>query len=168
MSGSRWVATPSWLSGSLRPFLYSSSVYSFHVFLISSASVRSILFLSFSVPIFVWNIPLLSLIFLSFPFYCFPLFLSLILHLPFSWYQPSLRDAFSWGIIQLSFWGENEEMAIYKEVKADNFPEIIKTYKCTNIGSKMYHSKTIFIKRMKIIFQQENFQWCSIIRTLLK
>ena len=65
MSGSTWVATPLWLSGSLRPFLYSSSVYSFHVFLISSASVRSILFLSFSVPIFVWNIPLLSLIFLK-------------------------------------------------------------------------------------------------------
>ena len=65
MSGSTWVATPLWLSGSLRPFLYSSSVYSFHVFLRSSASVRSILFLSFSVPIFVWNIPLLSLIFLK-------------------------------------------------------------------------------------------------------
>ena len=27
MSGSRWVITPSWLSGSLRSFLYSSSVY---------------------------------------------------------------------------------------------------------------------------------------------
>ena len=41
MSGSRWVITPSWLSGSLRSFLYSSSVYSCHLFLISSASVRS-------------------------------------------------------------------------------------------------------------------------------
>ena len=30
-SGSRWVITPSWLSGSLRPFLYSSSVYSYHL-----------------------------------------------------------------------------------------------------------------------------------------
>ena len=28
MSGSRWVITPSWLSGPWRPFLYSSSVYS--------------------------------------------------------------------------------------------------------------------------------------------
>ena len=36
MSGSRWVITPSWLSGSLRSFLYSSSVYSCHLFLISS------------------------------------------------------------------------------------------------------------------------------------
>ena len=37
MSGSRWVwvITPSWLSGSWRSFLYSSSVYSCHLFLIS-------------------------------------------------------------------------------------------------------------------------------------
>ena len=47
MSGSRWVITPSWLSGSWRSFLYSSSVYSCHLFFISSASVRSIPFLSF-------------------------------------------------------------------------------------------------------------------------
>ena len=38
MSGSRWVITPSWLSGSWRSFLY-SSMYSCHLFLISSASV---------------------------------------------------------------------------------------------------------------------------------
>ena len=41
MSGSRWVITPWWLSGLWRSFLYSSSVYSFHLLLISSASVRS-------------------------------------------------------------------------------------------------------------------------------
>ena len=41
MSGSSWVITPSWLSGSWRSLLYSSSVYSCHLFLISSASVRS-------------------------------------------------------------------------------------------------------------------------------
>ena len=79
MSGSRWVITPSWLSGSWRSFLYSSSMYSCRLFLLSSASVRSILFLSFIVPIFAWKFPLVSLIFLQrslvFPFYCFPLFL---------------------------------------------------------------------------------------------
>ena len=64
MSGSRWVVTPSWLSWSWRSFSYSSYVYSCH-FLISSASVRSIPFLSFIVPIFVWNVPLISLIFLK-------------------------------------------------------------------------------------------------------
>ena len=41
MSGSRWVITPSWLSGSWRPFLYSSSVYSCNLFLISFASVAA-------------------------------------------------------------------------------------------------------------------------------
>jgi len=55
MSGSVWVITPSWLSGSLRSFLFSSSVNCYHLFLISSASVRSIPFLSFIVPIFAWN-----------------------------------------------------------------------------------------------------------------
>ena len=65
MSVSRWVITPLWLSGSWRSFLYSSAVYSCHLFLISSASVRSIQFLSFIVPIFAWNVPLVSLIFLK-------------------------------------------------------------------------------------------------------
>ena len=55
MSGFRWVITPSWLSGSWSSLLYSSSVYSYHLFLISSSSVGSILFLSFIVPIFAWN-----------------------------------------------------------------------------------------------------------------
>ena len=65
MSGFRWVITPLWLSGSWRSFLYSYSVFSCHIFLISSASVRSIPFLSFIEVIFAWNVPLVSLIFLK-------------------------------------------------------------------------------------------------------
>ena len=65
MSGSRWVITPSWLSGSWRSFLNSSSVYSYHLFLISFASVRFIPFLSFIVPILAWKFPLVSLMFLK-------------------------------------------------------------------------------------------------------
>ena len=64
MPDSRWVTTSSWLPGSLRAFLY-SSVYSCHLFLISSASTRSLLFMSFIVPIFVWNVPLVTPIFLE-------------------------------------------------------------------------------------------------------
>ena len=64
MSGSRWVITPSWLAASWRSFLYHYSVYSCQLFLISPASVRSIPFLSFIEPIFAWNVPLVSLIFL--------------------------------------------------------------------------------------------------------
>ena len=63
MSGSRWVTTPWWLSGSLRTFQYISSVYSCHLFLVSSASIRSLSFLPFIVPIFAWNVPLASPIF---------------------------------------------------------------------------------------------------------
>ena len=63
ISGSRWVITPSWLSESCRSILY-SSVYSYQLFLISSASVRSIAFLSFIVHIFAWNGPMVSLILL--------------------------------------------------------------------------------------------------------
>ena len=66
MSESRVVTTPSWLSRSLRPIWHSSYVYSCHLFLISSASVRSIPFLFFDVPIFAWNIHLVSLIPLPF------------------------------------------------------------------------------------------------------
>ena len=64
MSDCRWVITPSWLYGSWRFFFYSSSVYCCHP-LISSASARSIPFLSFIVRIFAWNVPLVSLIFLK-------------------------------------------------------------------------------------------------------
>ena len=87
MSGSRWVITPWQLSGSLGYFLYSSSVYSCylffffffcHLFLISSASVKSTLFLSFIVPIFAWNVPLVSLIFLKRSLDCPILLLSAI------------------------------------------------------------------------------------------
>ena len=41
-------------------FLYSSSMYYWHLLLISSASVRFMPFLSFIEPIFAWNIPFVS------------------------------------------------------------------------------------------------------------
>ena len=87
ISGSKWVITPSWLSGSWWSFFfYSSSVSSCHLFLISSASVRSIPFLYFFVSIFAWYIPLVSLmvflIFLKrslvFPIVLFSSFFALI------------------------------------------------------------------------------------------
>ena len=56
VSDSRWVITPLWLSGSLKSFLYSFLVYSCHLFLLSSASVRFVPVLSFTVPIFAWNV----------------------------------------------------------------------------------------------------------------
>ena len=79
MSGSRWGIAQ--LLRSLRSFLYSSSMYSCHLFLISSAYVKSLPFLSFIVPIFTWNVSLVSLIFLK-RSWVFPIFLfsSISLH----------------------------------------------------------------------------------------
>ena len=106
MSGSRWMITSSWLSGSWRSFWYSSA-YSCHLFLISSASVRSILFLSFIEPIFAWNVPLVSLIFLN-RFLAFPVLLFSSLYFHWSLRKPFLsliailwNSAFKW--VYLSF-----------------------------------------------------------------
>ena len=86
MSCSRWVITPLWLSESWRSFLYSSSFC--HLFLISSAYVRFIPFLSIILPIFAWNVPLVYLIFLKRSLvFLILLFSSISLH----W---SLRKAF--------------------------------------------------------------------------
>ena len=65
-----WMEEPDRLQsmGSQRvghDWVTSLSVYSCPLFLITSFSVRSIPFLSFIVPIFGWNIPLVSLIFLK-------------------------------------------------------------------------------------------------------
>ena len=82
MSGSKWVTTSSWLFGSLKPFLYTSSVYSCHLFLISFVSVRSLSFLSFIMPILVWNVPLMSPIFV--------LFLKIFIYLCFNFWLSSV------------------------------------------------------------------------------
>ena len=74
-------------------FFYRSSVYSCHLFLIFSASVRSIPFLSFIEPIFEWNVPLVSLIFFSFWFFVclflffFPVYFTLQYCIGFAIYQ---------------------------------------------------------------------------------
>ena len=102
------MITPSWLSGSWRYFLNSYSVYSCHLFLISSASVRSIPSLSFIESIFAWNVSLVSLIFLKrFLVFLFQLFSSVSLHwslrkpflslLAFLW-----NSAFKWAYLSFS------------------------------------------------------------------
>ena len=76
-----------------------NSLYSCHLFLISSASVRSRPFLYFIVHIFTWNIPLVFLLFLKrtlgFPIL---LFFSISLH----W---SLRKDFFFFCLSLLFFG---------------------------------------------------------------
>ena len=88
MSGSRRVTTSLWLSRLLRPFLCSSSVCSCYLFLISSASLRSLPFLSFIMPILAWNVHMKSTIFLkrSLPF--------LVLFFPYISLYCSFKKAF--------------------------------------------------------------------------
>ena len=82
MSGSNWVTTPSWLSRSLKPFIYCSSVHSCHIFLISFVSVTTsycfVLYCahsctkcSFDIPYFIELISCLS-------HSIFPLFLCIV------------------------------------------------------------------------------------------
>ena len=106
MFGCTWVTTPLWLSSSLKPFFF-SSVYSC-LFFITSASVRSLLCLSFIVPIFAWNVPLVSPIFLK-QSLVFPilLFYSISLHCSLKKTFLSLlailwNSTFNWVYLSLS------------------------------------------------------------------
>ena len=82
----------------MKIFLYSSSVYSCHLFLISSASVRSIPFLSFIVPIFAWTVLLVSLTFLQRSL-VFPILLFSSISLHWSLVHWLLSDAGVKGIL---------------------------------------------------------------------
>ena len=106
MSGSRWVITPSQLSWSLRSFLYSYSVYSCYLFLISSASVRSLSFLSFVVPILAWNAPFISPLLLKRSLgFLILLFSAISLHCSLkkvSLFAILMKSSFNWVYFSLS------------------------------------------------------------------
>ena len=108
MSGSRWVITPLWLSGSLRPFLYSSSVYSCHLFFnVFCFSQVLAVYLSFIGLIFAWTVPWVSPVFLKrslvFPILLFPSISWLCSQKSFLSLFPILwNSAFSWVYLSLS------------------------------------------------------------------
>ena len=156
MCDSRWVITPLWLSGSWRSFLHSSSVYSCHLFLISSASVRSIQFLSFIEPIFAWNVPLVSVTFLKrslvFPIL---LFSSISLHgslmkaflsfLAILWYS-----AFKW--VHLSFSSLPFTSSIFLAI-------------CKASSDNHFASLHFFFLQMFLILASCTMSWTSIHRS---
>ena len=161
MFGSRWVTT-SWLSGSLRSFLYSSSMYCCY-FLIFCASLRSLLSLSFIVPILAWNIPLISLIFLNrslvFPILMFnyislhcslkKIFLSLLALLWIS--------AFSWACFSLPLllFASLLSSAIYKASSNNHFAllnffffgMILVTTSCIMLRTSVHYSSVTLSMR---------------------
>ena len=103
MSDPGWLISPSQQSGSLRPFLYSSSVY-FHLILISPVSTRSPPFLSFIGPIFgaPWCFQFSWRALQSFPFCC-----SVVKHCSlkkvfFSLLTIFWNSAFKWMYLSLS------------------------------------------------------------------
>ena len=100
MSGSRWVITPLWLSGSLSSFLYSFFVSYCHIFLISFTSVNSVPFLFFIVHIFAWNVPLVSHFFLKRSL-IFPILLFSSISLHWSLRKPFLAK---WPLLYFIFW----------------------------------------------------------------
>ena len=75
---STWLMIPLWLSGALRYFLY-SSVYSYDLFLISSALLGPYHFCPLFSPtlqeLLPWYLQFAWRVLYSFLFYCFPLFL---------------------------------------------------------------------------------------------
>ena len=89
-------------------FLYSSSVYSCHLFLIPSISVRSLPLLSFILPIFAWNVSLVSSVFLKWsPVFPVLLFSSISFHCSLKKSFLSLlailwNSAFRWVYLSLS------------------------------------------------------------------
>ena len=130
-------------------FLHSSSMCSCHLFLISSASVGSRPFLSFIEPMFAWNVPLVSLIFLKrslvFPIL---LFSSISLH----W---SLRKAFL-SLLAI-FWKSTDLFSACKIQGVQ--PSFQSSYFCPFqprltvfllrwLAGSMGHSPNCFIKRL--------------------
>ena len=159
MSGSRWVITPLWLSGSLRPISHSSSVYSCHLFLISSASVRAIQVLSFTAPIFVWNVPLLSVIFLKTSL-VFPTLFSSI-----SWHGSVMRaffsllailwhSAFRW--VYLSFSTLLLQLILFYRKQSDT----LRFFACVLAGGQeSFHQNT---KVVSVWYSQHRYNaWCK-------
>ena len=65
MSGYRWVSTLSWLFRLFRLFLYISSVYSCHLFLIFLLLLGPFHFCPLYLLILAWNVPLISPVFLK-------------------------------------------------------------------------------------------------------
>ena len=90
----------------IKKFFYSPSLYSWHLFLISSASVRCLLVLSFIVPIFAWNVAFISLTFLMkflvFHILLFSLFLCIVHLRVFPLLAILWNSAFNWVYISIS------------------------------------------------------------------
>ena len=134
-------------------FLYSSSVYSRHLFLIPSASGRSILFLSFIEPIFAWNVPLVSLIFLKRSLdFSILLFSSISLH----W---SLRKAF---LSLLAILWNSEFKWVYLSFSPLPFASLVFTAICKASSNNHFAFSHFFFLGMVLIPASCTMSWTSV------
>ena len=154
MSGSRWVITPSWLSGSRRTFVY-SSVYSCHLFLIYFASVMSISFLSFIVPIFSWNVCLVSLIFLKTSL-VFPILLFSSISLHWSLRKPFLPLLALFGTLH-SYW-------VYVSLSPLSFTSLLFSAICKDSSDKYFAFLHFFFLGMVFITASCTMLWTTVHR----
>ena len=153
MSSSRWVIMPLWLSGSLRYFLY-SSLYSCYFFLTSSAYNRSLLFLSFFIPVLAWDVPLVSLIFLKRPL-VFPilLFSSISLHC-------LLKEAF---LSLLAILWYSAFSRLYLSLYPLPFPSVLSSAICKDLSDNHFDFLHLFYFGMVLVGAS-----CTVLQTSIR
>ena len=164
MSGSEWETTPSWLSRLSRTFLPSYSVYFFHVFLISSASTMSLPFLSFIMPIFGWNVPLI-----------FPIYWKSSLVLPFLWFSSislhcSLKKVFL-SLLLFSGTLHWERVYLSQKKRRENWKGTWILTLCTSLSRLPFHSeetiKHILIKPAEAVGDPPQVSFLPLSKTKL-
>ena len=152
MPGSRWMITPSWLPESWRSFLYSSSVYSCHLFLISSASVSSYhfcpLLCSSLHEMFPWHLLIFLKRSLVFPIL---LFSSISLH----W---SLRKAF---LSLLAIWNSAFKW-VYLSFSPLPFTSVLSSAICKASSDNHFAFLHFFFLGMVLITASCTVSWTSL------
>ena len=154
MSGSRWMITPSWFICVIKIFF----VLFFCVFLTALLNIFcfywSIPFLYFIVPIFAWNVPLASLIFLKrsliFPIL---LFSSIVLHC-------SLRKPF---LPLLAILGNYAFKWVYLSFSPLPFTSLLFSAICKTSSGNHFAFLPFFSLRMVLVTDSYRMSWTSII-----
>ena len=128
-------------------------MYSCHLFLISYPSVRPILFLSFIVPIFAWNVPLISLIFLK-----RSLVFSILLFssISFHWL---LRKAF---LSLLAILWNSAFRWVYLSLSPLPFPSLLFSGVCKVSSGKHFAFLHFFFLEMALITASCAVSWTSV------
>ena len=139
----------------MKIFFYSSSVYCCH-FLIFSAFIRSISFVSFIVPIFAWNVSLVSLVFLEralvFPILLFS-----------SIFCTDHRERLSY--VSLLFFGTLHSKWLYLSFSPLSFLSLLFSAICKASPDSHFGFLHFFSMRMVLIPVSYTMSWTSVHRS---